>query len=34
MAKILPVKQDGQLIYEIKLMNSFLELGKDIAALG
>lgn len=34
MAKILPVKQDEQLIYEIKLMNSFLELGKEVAALG
>ncbi len=34
MAKVLPVKQDGQIIYEIKLTDSFSNLGKEVAALG
>lgn len=34
MARILPVKQDGQLIYEIKLTDTFSNLGKEVAALG
>lgn len=34
MAKILPVKQNGQVIYEIKLTDTFSGLGKEVAALG